>query len=48
LTGDIGTKLYVRVKNEKDFVTVCDSVITDIKYSETIPVIIQSNAINSY
>ena len=48
LTGDIGTKLYVRVKNQKDFVTVCDSTITDIKYSETIPVIIQSNAINSY
>lgn len=48
LSGDIGTKLYIRVKNQKDFVTVCDSVITDIKYSETIPVIIQSNAINSY
>jgi hypothetical protein len=48
LTGNIGTELYVRVKNEKNFVTICDSVISDINYSETIPIIIQSNSINSY
>lgn len=47
-SGNVGTTLYYRVKNEKDFVTLCGDIITTIVYSETIPLIIQTNNINSY
>ena len=47
-SGSTGTTLYYRVKNEKDYVTLCNNVIGSIAYSETLPVIIQSNSINSY
>ena len=47
-SGIVGTALYYRVKNEKDFVTLCGDIITTIAYSETIPLTIQTNAINSY
>ena len=47
-SGTVGTTLYYRVKNEKHYETFCGNIITDIKYSETIPVIIQTNSINSY
>ena len=47
-SGTIGTKLYYRVKNEKNYETLCGIVLSDIKYSDTIPVTIQTNSINSY
>jgi len=47
-SGTVGTTLYYRVKNEKNYETLCGQILTDIAYSETIPVIIQTNAINSY
>ncbi len=47
-SGTIGTKLYYRVKNEKNYETLCGIVLSDIKYSETIPITIQTNSINSY
>lgn len=47
-SGTVGTKLYYRIKNEKDFVTICGDIVSTITYSETIPLTIQTNAINSY
>jgi hypothetical protein len=48
LTGSVGTNVYYRVKNEKNYVTICGDKIGSTAYSETVRVIIQSNAINSY
>jgi len=47
-SGLIGTKLYYRVKNEKNYVTICDNIINSVAYSEIIPLIVETNAINSY
>jgi len=47
-SGNVGTTLYYRVKNEKNYETICGNIITDIAYSEIIPVVIQTNSINSY
>ena len=46
--GTIGTKLYYRVKNEKNYVTICGDIITSTAYSDVIPVVVQTNSINSY
>lgn len=48
VTGSVGTQLYYRVKNEKNYVTLCGTIISAATYSDTIPIIIQSNTINSY
>lgn len=48
VSGTIGNILYYRIKNEKNYVTICGNIITTIAYSETIPLIIQTNSINSY
>lgn len=48
LNGSIGTKLYYRVTNEKNYVTICGETVISSEISETIPIIIQSNSINSY
>jgi hypothetical protein len=47
-SGTVGTKLYYRVKNQKNFETLCGDIITNIAYSDIVPITIQSNAINSY
>jgi len=47
-SGTIGTILYYRVKNNKDFVTFCGDIVNTTTYSEIIPLTIQTNAINSY
>ena len=47
-SGTVGTKLYYRVKNEKNYETLCGDFVTSIVYSDIIPVVIQSNSINSY
>jgi hypothetical protein len=47
-SGSVGTTLYYRVKNEKNYITICGNILTDTAYSDVIPVVIQSNAINSY
>jgi hypothetical protein len=47
-TGTVGTTLYYRVKNQKNYETLCGDIVTTIAYSDIIPVVIQSNAINSY
>lgn len=48
LTGSVGTKLYYRIKNQKNYVTMCGDIVSSTAYSEIIPIEIQTNAINSY
>jgi hypothetical protein len=48
LSGTVGTKWYYRVKNVKNYKSICGDAIQSTAYSEVIPVVIQSNSINSY
>lgn len=48
VSGTVGTNLYYRVKNEKNFTNLCGNIISASTYSEVIPILIQSNSINSY
>ncbi len=48
LTGSVGTNWYYRVKNVKNYQSICGDMISSTGYSETVKVQIQSNAINSY
>ena len=47
-SGSVGTTLYYRVKNSKNYITLCGDVVNSTAYSEVIPLVIQTNAINSY
>lgn len=47
-TGTVGTQLFYRVKNVKNYVTLCGNIVTSMAYSDVIPITIQSNAINTY
>lgn len=47
-SGEIGTKLYYRVKNNKNYETICGDIVNSIAYSEVMPVTIQTNSINTY
>lgn len=48
VSGSSGTKLYYRVKNEKNYVTLCGDIVNSTTYSDIIPVVIQTNSINTY
>ncbi len=48
LSGTVGTKLYYRVTNFKNYETLCGDIIQSTAYSETIPITIATNSINSY
>jgi len=48
LSGSAGTTWYYRVENKKEYVSICGDLIESIAYSEIIPVVIQTNAVNSY
>ena len=47
-SGDIGTKYYYRVKNEKYYVDLCGNSHLSTKYSDTEQIIVATNSINSY
>jgi hypothetical protein len=47
-SGSVGTKLYYRVKNDKKYITICGDTVESIAYSDTIPLTISTNSINSY
>ena len=47
-SGTVGTKLYYRVKNTKNYETICGNIINSVTYSDILPIIIQTNSINSY
>lgn len=48
ITGAVGTQYYYRVKNNKKYISVTGDIIHSIKYSETIPITILTNNINTY
>lgn len=48
LTGAVGTNWYYRVKNVKNYQSICGDIINSTAYSDTVKVKIISNAINSY
>jgi len=48
ITGAVGTQLYYRVTNNKNYNTLCGDIIESTAYSEVIPIIIATNSINSY
>jgi len=47
-SGDVNTVQYYRVKNTKEYRTMCGDKIISEAYSETIPITIRYNSINSY
>lgn len=48
ISGTVGTQLYYRVTNFKNYETLCGDIIQTIAYSEVIPITIATNSINSY
>lgn len=47
-SGTAGTTLYYRVKNSKNYVDLCGNIVNSTIYSDTIPIVILTNSINSY
>jgi hypothetical protein len=43
-----GDRLFYRVKNDKNYKTICGNIINSYAYSDTIPITIATNTINSY
>lgn len=43
-----GDRFFYRVKNDKNYETICGNIINSYAYSETIPITIATNTINSY
>jgi hypothetical protein len=43
-----GDRLFYRVKNDKNYETICGNIINSYAYSEVIPITIATNTINSY
>jgi len=48
ISGTVGTMYYYRVKNEKFYQPITGNTLNSIAYSEIIPVMVQTNSINSY
>jgi hypothetical protein len=48
LIGNVGDKLYYRVKNEKRYIDLCGNPIITTEYSDYVPITLQTNAFNSY
>lgn len=47
-SGEMGSKYYTRVKNERNYVDICGNVHTTTKYSDTLVSVVSNNSINSY
>lgn len=48
ITGSVGTEYWYRVKNDKIYVSANGNIIESIAFSEIVPIIIETNSINSY
>jgi hypothetical protein len=48
ISGAVGTELYYRVTNIKNYATISNDIIQTMAYSEIIPITIATNKINSY
>jgi hypothetical protein len=47
-SGDMGSKYYTRVKNEKNYNDICGKLYTTTKYSDTLVSVVSTNSTNSY
>lgn len=47
-SGDVGSKYYTRIKNEKNYTDICGKIYTTTKYSDTLVSVVSTNSINSY
>lgn len=43
-----GDRFFYRVRNDKNYETICGDIINSFTYSDTIPITIATNTINSY
>lgn len=43
-----GDRLFYRVRNDKNYETICGNIINSYSYSDIIPITIATNSINSY
>jgi hypothetical protein len=48
VSGSVGTQIYYRVRNVKDYVSIKGDIIRSIATSDIVPLTIASNAINTY
>lgn len=48
ISGEYGETLYYRIKNNKIYTTLNGDKLSSINYSDTVSVIISTNAVNSY
>jgi hypothetical protein len=48
MSGNYGETLYSRVKNNKIYTTLNGDKLSNVSYSDTVPIIISTNAVNSY
>lgn len=48
LIGGLGTQLYYRIKNEKKYKAIANDNIVLTKYSDIIPIVVNTNATNNY
>jgi hypothetical protein len=48
LSGKYGDNFYYRIRNEKEYSTLCNSIVKSIKYSEVIPIMLGINSTNAY
>jgi hypothetical protein len=48
ISGNYGDEFYYRIKNEKQYRTLCNSIIKSIKYSEVIPIKLGISSTNNY
>jgi hypothetical protein len=48
IPGRYGDTFYYRVKNEKRYQTLCNSIINSVTYSEVVPIKLETNVNDSY
>lgn len=48
LIGNLGDKQYYRIKNDKNFTTLCNATVKTSVYSENVEITLQTNENNSY
>lgn len=47
-SGTVGQTYYYRVKNDKNYLSMCGDMISTEAFSEVVPIIVRVNSINSY
>jgi hypothetical protein len=47
-SGTVGQTYYYRIKNNKNYLSMCGDIISSESFSEIVPIIVRVNSINSY